>query len=124
MGTWNVRIALAAALILVLQAMTSALAVGLSAVPTELDAFGNPICLTGSIQPDDTTGHGDHHQLPDCCTMGCSMVSAVAVPPSQGPVLVIPQAVSAGRPTWFRQILLPPAPDHDPSSPRAPPRLA
>lgn len=121
---WNVRIALAAAFILVLQAMSSGLVTGSMASPVALDAFGNPICVTstdhfGGATKDD----GGHHLGSECCSMGCgAFVSlALTIPPTG--VAPRPAADQAG-PAWVRQLVPPRQPDHDPASPRAPPRLA
>jgi len=119
-----VRIALAAAFLLVLQSMTASLAMGMMAGSTEFDAFGNPLCITGVSYGDGTSQDGGQHHIPECCTMGCPMLSgAQASPPDQNPIVLRDAPVAVlidaryGTPPRV-------APDHDPGSPRAPPLSA
>lgn len=114
-------IALGACIVLALQAFAVAGAAGATA--PKLDAFGNPLCIAGTVH--DGAGSGDDHSsIPNCCALGCSMASSVlAVPPDPG--------VGLSRPLVFSGILFSRhagicdhAPDHDPGSPRAPPLTA
>ncbi len=111
-------VALAAALMLVLQMVAGAVALGQGTPP--LDMFGNPLCITSS------SGHtapakSDHPSLAECCTLGCNMLSVVAVPPPDGTGLLL------GRPLDTGIVFIAPRPDasippkHDPGNPRAPP---
>lgn len=78
---WRLRIALAAALVLVLQSVASTLAFR-PVPPPVLDIFGNVLCLAGSAASDP----GDHpHQqkvLP-CCATGCSSSGLSWAPSAQ-----------------------------------------
>ncbi|MCB1468947.1 MAG: hypothetical protein KDK08_17820 [Rhizobiaceae bacterium] len=62
------------ALMLVLQTLGSAHAVGAGSGPYLLDAFGNPLCITSGAHGDD--GQPVHHgALKDCCALGCLNVA-------------------------------------------------
>lgn len=71
--------ALAAALFLCLQTMMMALSIGAHAVPAQVDAFGGARCInTGDGGAGG--GTGDHHSLPDCCSLGCALASGSPLP--------------------------------------------
>lgn len=70
-------IALIAAFLLVLQSLTGALASGYAASSPMLDAFGNPLCITANITPDNSSDQTDQRMIPDCCTISCSMFAPV-----------------------------------------------
>ncbi|WP_343805658.1 hypothetical protein [Paenochrobactrum glaciei] len=70
-------IALVAALLLVLQSLTGALASGYAASSPMLDAFGNPLCITASVTLDNSSDQTDQRMMPDCCTIGCNMFAPV-----------------------------------------------
>lgn len=118
---WGLGVALAAALMLVLQTAAGALAIGQGTPP--LDIFGNPLCITSD------SGHtapakSDHPSLPECCTLGCNMTSAGSAMPPEGvalpataPFQMVVEFVSVRRNP-------PVAAKHDPGSPRAPPTAA
>lgn len=117
-GRWNFGVALVAALMLVLQSMAGALALGQDRI--QLDAFGNPLCITSgdhSTPADDS----DHPQFPNCCTFGClSFASPLATPPDNVSLVVHDLfETAAARPTSRPAPST--APDHDPGNPRAPP---
>lgn len=120
---WNVRIALVAACILVLQAMTGGLVTGSMASSIERDAFGNPICVTSIDHVGSTQGSGDHHQGTECCTMGCAGTVALAPAPAVDTVALV-RATPANRSGLYDFHVPPLRPGHDQASPRAPPRLA
>jgi hypothetical protein len=103
---------------LVLQTVAGAVALGQGTPP--LDIFGNPLCITsasGHTAPAKT----EHPALTECCTLGCNMVSAVAMSPPDG------AGLSLGRQLETSIIFMAPrpdapiAPEHDPGNPRAPP---
>lgn len=68
--------ALAAALLIGLQAILSSLALGAYATPATYDAFGGPICADSSR----SQAPGDRHLSPDCCLAGCSAACGSATP--------------------------------------------
>ncbi|WP_269931875.1 hypothetical protein [Aminobacter sp. HY435] len=114
-------VALAAALLFVLQTAAGALAIGQGQPP--LDIFGNPLCITTAT--DHTApAKSDHPSLPECCTLGCNMVSSAAVSPPQGHEVALASPIEIPAP--FLPMLLDPPTDakHDPGNPRAPPLAA
>ena len=117
----SLRIALAAALLLVFQTLLSVFAIGAGAFAAPLDAYGNPICATGA----DYSGHGphspDHAKLPPCCALGCPMVSGFAgAAPGTVPLQVPRLLLLDGNPAAAVD-LVSPAPERRPGNPRAPP---
>lgn len=115
-------IALVAAFLLVLQSLTGALASGYAASAPMLDAFGNPLCITANIAPDNSSDQTDHRMIPDCCTISCNMFA---------PVLTdLPDGHSLGNPLLPRSsgfklsadlILNSSLIEASPGSPRSPP---
>lgn len=118
---WGFGVALAAALMLILQTAAGALALGQGKPP--LDIFGNPLCITTSTEHT-APAKGEHPSLPECCTLGCNMFSAASAMPSEGVVLSVRQRLQTA--VRFLPARLDPStdPKHDPGSPRAPPFLA
>lgn len=118
---WGLGVAFAAALMLVLQTATAALAIGQGTPP--LDIFGNPLCIT-SATDHTAPAKSDHPSLPECCTLGCNMVSAGSAMPPQG----VAFAVTSNFQTAVQSVAArrdpPKAGKHDPGSPRAPPVAA
>lgn len=117
----NPLVAFVAALVLLMQAFTSAWAAGAMPMQPLLDSFGNPLCITG-------TDHGgtpsDHSKLPNCCTLGCGSVSpALHVPDLDGAAIARPLVVSHVLHAIGEDIIAR-SPEHDPGSPRAPPQTA
>jgi DUF2946 family protein len=114
------RVAFAAAWLLLLQSALGAFAAGPDAA--QLDAFGNVICThEGAAQ----LPGGDPHQqhMPACCMLGCSVVFAAHAPPDAS-VLARSlgfEAVAFALPA-FTHIDF--ARDRSPSNPRAPPDAA
>ncbi|MDQ6433300.1 hypothetical protein RB623_04465 [Mesorhizobium sp. LHD-90] len=118
---WNRRLALVAAVLFLVQALAgaSALAAGRTQVP--LDAFGNPICMTGTDHgvPD---GGGDHGKMPGCCMLGCGVASSLASPPETTSFAI--GFASEFKPFMPKAyVVFAPDDEHDPNSPRAPPAL-
>ena len=110
-------IALVAAAVLVLQSVFSVWALGTP--QPMLDAFGNPLCITGTDSQ--SPGPSDHSKVPNCCALGCMGVShALPVAGDAGVELVHPFDESRAVYWGQRQISVAPA-DHNPGSPRAPP---
>ena len=107
--------ALCAALLLMLQSVA-----GLAAAPAQVDAFGNPLCIGGSVhgQPAGSTGG----ILPDCCLLGCNVSAAPAALPPQA-VAAAPSVVIDAEAQPGRDFVRPPD-AHDPKSPRAPPPMS
>jgi hypothetical protein len=111
-------VAFVAALVLLLQALFVSWA---HAAPHSmaLDDFGNPLCVTSADQgtpPADTPT-----RLPNCCTLGCSMASAVLLPPSLDALPARRDAATDIRVPRPRDLLPPARPAYGPGSPRAPP---
>jgi len=112
----------AAAAMLLVNALGASLA-SAGAADLTLDAFGNPLCVTDA-GVDGTTPPGDHHKLPSCCTLGCTMGSSVvAAAEAEDTVLVVwPQRQSFSQP--IGSLIRLRSPDYDPGNPRAPPLTA
>jgi len=115
------RIAFAAALMLLLQSALGAFAAGPDAA--QLDAFGNVICThEGAAQ----LPGGDPHQqhMPACCVLVCSVVSAAHAPPPDAgaPTRSLALEAVVFAPSAFTHIDF--ARDRSPSNPRAPPAAA
>lgn len=114
-------IALCAALLLLLQSALTAWATSAMPASPLLDAFGNPLCIT-STDSGDAHPAGDHPKLPDCCTFGCSMASALIAPSPSDAVGVRLPYILPDVPTEPETIVLVRSQAHAPGSPRAPPR--
>lgn len=90
---------------------------------TQLDIFGNPICLASQTggAPIQQSGHGS---LPSCCAIGCSMHAASLLGDAEGFILPHhpePDDLRSAKPVSHG---LAAKPDYDPGNPRAPPLTA
>jgi hypothetical protein len=116
-------VAFVAAYLLLLQSMLGAFASAIEQNAPQLDAFGNVICThDGAAQLPGGDPRPSH--LPECCTIGCSMLSPAYVPPPDAGTLpgsLSFQAVAFVLPA-FRHLDF--ARDRSPSNPRAPPTAA
>jgi hypothetical protein len=118
-----VAIAFAAAFILVLQTVGGALAFGVGPSPTQIDAFGNPLCIT-SVDHDHGSTDGEHSKLPQCCTLGCNMFSQSLATASEPTAFILDlPIVSDGFDRTYTHMAFP-VRDYDPGNPRAPPLIA
>jgi len=114
----RLTVALLAAAILFVQSFFSAWALG--AQPMR-DAFGNELCITGS-HDSGSSPSGEHGGGANCCEFGCGTM----------PMQLLPPDSADSAPAWplFERVdevrtetpILRHEPDHDPGSPRAPPR--
>ncbi|PWK76140.1 hypothetical protein [Aminobacter sp. AP02] len=114
-------VALAAALMLILQTVAGAVALGQGTPP--LDIFGNPLCIS-SAGGHTAPAKSEHPSLPECCTLGCNMTSAAFSTPPEGVALAtaLPVELVVRFPaTWLD---LSTAPKYAPGNPRAPPLAA
>ncbi|MDR6759151.1 hypothetical protein J2Y48_004467 [Mycoplana sp. BE70] len=115
-GIW---LALVAACILVLQFAAGANA-AFSQLP--LDAFGNPLCVSGSDHGAKETAPPSHHSgKPECCTLACGASATAALTGKliyavDRPFPVLGEQVNAECDVARRQLL-----DEFQGSPRAPP---
>lgn len=118
---WGFGVALAAALMLILQTAVGAVALGQGTPP--LDIFGNPLCITTATNHT-APAKSDHPSLPECCTLGCNMLSAALSTPPEGVALAT--ALPAQTVVQFPATRLDPsrAPKYAPGNPRAPPLAA
>lgn len=119
-------VALAAALVLVLQSFATAWAAGAMPAGAMLDAFGNPLCITSADQQtvdlDGSGPAGDHSKVPNCCTLGCSMGSPVLATPADDAGTWLLLRLEAAEADFMVSATVSVAfPDHDPGNPRAPP---
>ncbi|TKT82403.1 hypothetical protein [Aquamicrobium sp. LC103] len=115
-------VALVAAYMLVLQSAMGALALGIGPSQPALDAFGNPLCITGT-ERSDAGGKAGHGLLPDCCVPGCAMFAPASNPPEAASVATLPSLPGRISFAVERDISVP-APEHHPGNPRAPPLTA
>ena len=117
-GTGTVA-ALAAALVLVLQSVFGAAAMGADTAPR--DTFGNVICIGGMDGPNQ--GHQpDGGHMPDCCMLGCSISAQLLANASEDAERLFPPREFAAIAT--RPLPATPALDdlgRQPGNPRAPP---
>lgn len=113
--------ALVAAYMLVLQAMLGAFAMGAATASPMLDAFGNPLCITSTDAAVQSDGGRDHGTLPDCCGSACGMLAPLTVEDRTPHSLFNPIAPVQHVEFARDAAVYPPAPDHDPGNPRAPP---
>jgi hypothetical protein len=121
---WTARrlgVALAAAWLLLVQALSGsfALAAGRQHVP--LDAFGNPLCIT-SANHDLPAPGSEHGPPPACCLLGCATGAPLAALPPLHAWLAVAFPTGPGTPPLLAREIAVPADPHDPASPRAPPR--
>ena len=118
---WRFGIALAAALVLVLQSVASDLACR-PAPSLVLDIFGNVLCLAGSAASD--SGDHRHQKVPPCCAAGCSSSGLSWAPPAQTEA-----ELGSIWPDRIVAVFVAPAPPvaarlRTSANPRAPPALA
>lgn len=117
-------VAFVAALVLILQTALAAWSSAAMAAAVELDAFGNPLCITGSIDDHGDRAPTDHSAMPACCTVGCGTASnALSGPPADPVALVFPPMPTGGSAAAFVRVHILAA-EHHPGSPRAPPLTA
>ena len=98
--TGRVRQALAAALLLVVQAFVAAFALGAGASAAPLDAFGNPICATSADYGHHPGTHSGHANLPECCVAGCPMAAAGPGTPTDAVGFVTRLGAERGDVSW------------------------
>jgi hypothetical protein len=111
--------ALAAALIIGIQAVLMSLSLGVHAAPGPRDAFGGSICVFSGNAGD--SGHkGNHHSLPDCCSSGCALASGS--PPPASALLILPE-MAAEVAFLLPQPVLRPETERSSIRARAPPSL-
>ena len=111
-------VAFSAAFMLVVQTLLSVWALAPSE-PT-LDAFGNPLCITG----DHATGNGpagDHGKGSTCCMLACSQLQPLAGALPQEVAMDLRPGLFARPPANNRDANWVERPEFDPGSARAPP---
>lgn len=121
---WRLRVALAAAFLLLFETISGAFAGADLSARMALDAYGNPICAShaGPSHAGHDGGSGQSG-LPGCCTLACSMAApAIADAEAGGDVGPGPGTVIARLPAGFAPGVVAAASGHDPGRPRAPPR--
>lgn len=105
-----------AALVLFVQAFLTGWAV--AAQPMR-DAFGNVLCVAGSVDNDNPAAN--HAKAMDCCLAGgCFATAAIAAPQEDGAIIAW-RGPALHVPTKDDRAVNLPQPDHDPGSPRGPP---
>lgn len=116
---FRVWLALVAACVILLQASAASFAAAMDHGPM-LDAFGNPLCLSDSVQNDKVPG-GDHAKLPSCCTFGCAVAAPLLSPPDQTAAIGLVSLHGLDMRARPEQPPVIAAPGHEPGNPRAPP---
>lgn len=115
-------VALAAALMLLLQTAAGAYALGTGAAAAPRDAFGNPLCITsGTHTGQDLPAFPAHSTLPGCCTLACSLGVALLGPGPEAAFVAVPlhaSMLAKPLPVRARPVRLS---EHSPANPRAPP---
>ncbi len=119
-GKRRSTVAFIAAAILVVQAFVVAWGSAAMAAQPMLDDFGNPLCVTSTVQ-DGTAPAGDHGQLPPCCLVGCTVASASLAAPDMAVIVVEFELPADGVSPLPAPVAALVSRDHDPGSPRAPP---
>jgi len=115
------RLAFIAACLFVLQSMAGAFASSSMLALSQLDAFGNALCLSAD-HPSNGNQDADHGTGADCCLLGCCMSSPfLAAAPDAGGFGAL-QVASAEQHLWPAASPLPTG-EHRLGYPRAPPRL-
>lgn len=122
-GGWGFGVAVIAACLLVLQSISGALALG-QGQSTQLDIFGNPLCITSMDQSDHGSGGAGHDGMLKCCALGCSMFSQALGAAPQFAVEVIARPLLSDVPQRDYGAVSPPARSHVTGNPRAPPLAA
>lgn len=111
--------AFVAGFVFVLQTFAVAWTTGAMAAAPQLDAFGNPLCIT-SGDHDQGVPAGDHSKLVECCTFGCSAPWTTVADAPDGVTLWRP-LVAADQVFHASPVARAEAAEHRPHSPRAPP---
>lgn len=119
-GRWNFGAAFIAAWILVVQSVSGALALG-QGQATQLDIFGNPLCIISMDSFPHGQGGAQHGGMLKCCTLGCTMFSQPlgAAPELAVEILDLPIVSETPRPDNGH--IAPPARARVLGNPRAPP---
>lgn len=120
---WSRLAAIAAAYLLVLQAVFGGLASGAHAASMSLDrSLGMTLCAPGEMPP--TDGRAAAHEMPSCCMLGCFLSGSGAPAGAAGfspithrPVDLIAFQLRRDLPHGF-------AAGRSPANPRAPPAAA
>jgi hypothetical protein len=118
--TFRNVIALVAMLVLLAQTFTTAWAAGASPYGSQVDAFGNPLCVTGSVS-DAGAPADDQPHLPSCCTLGCGAMATALPAPGDDQVVLARPAAQTPIPFAARTGFAPERAAYDPGNPRAPP---
>lgn len=119
---WSLRVTLVVVVMFVLQSVASAFALGSGPDPAQLDAFGNPLCIT-SVDHTDPAKGGDHGKLPNCCTLGCPMVGQALGAPPQPAWLAAELVLDLGTTMPVPHCPAIAKGSHQPGNPRAPPQI-
>lgn len=111
-------VALVAALVLALQSFGSAWAGG--ATFRQLDAFGNPLCISDKVQQEGQHP-GEHAGFTECCTLACSGWTNPVLPPQDAMPLAEAPTGKAEPVRSFQPVSVSMRPDNTQGNPRAPP---
>ena len=83
------RTAIAAALVLIVQAFLSGAGIGAQAAAGPRDVFGNVLCTSDAGSPSHSDPHGGAYDC-DCCLSGCDFGAAII--PEPGGIGTVPLA--------------------------------
>jgi hypothetical protein len=116
-------VALAAALVLLMQAFLTAWTTGaMASGGMHVDAWGNPLCVSGAAHG--STGDDGDTLVPDCCVLGCTAATPAIPHASQAEKTLRPHRDATGLTMVATHRPAGAGHDHDPGSPRAPPPAA
>lgn len=116
-------VALLAAFALAVQFLLTAWTAGAMPAAAGLDAFGNPLCITG-MEHGGSGSPEERQALPTCCVLGCNAAAPLAFAPGgEAGVLVPPRVLSYFLSAPRRAPIVETA-DYRPGNPRAPPQAA
>jgi len=118
-------LAFIAACLFVLQSVAGAFAFSSMPAFSQLDAFGNALCISADHASNgnhDGNHDGGHGKAADCCLLGCCVSSQVLAATAQPGDDLNHQVASAVHTFWSAAEPLPTG-EHRLGYPRAPPRL-
>lgn len=120
--SWNMGVAVVAAYMLMLQGLLGAFALGAANALPMMDVFGNPLCITSAEASASLPDERPHTGVPECCTVACSMFSALGAGDRTSSSLANPLSTPAAALFQPATVIIAPFTlERGPGSPRAPP---
>jgi len=116
-------VAFMAAFVLAVQFLLTAWTAAAMPATAGLDAFGNPLCITG-VEHDGGGSSDERTALPTCCVLGCNAVAPLAFAPDGETGVFVPPLVLSHLLAAPRRAASVETADYRPGNPRAPPQAA